>query len=135
MRRIKCITKIITSVWEYKMNLYLWDSCMRWRSSTSMINPLILLIDHHTNLLNSVLGIRCEINTNFFSASSLYLKLYSCWKKKFLLAAFWEWKGFISNRLLLFCETSIFNLFLKLPNNFLGSFPLFLVCFIVSWDP
>ena len=53
-------------MWEYKMNLYLWDSCVRQRSSTSMINPLILFTDHHTNLWNSVLGIWCEINTNFF---------------------------------------------------------------------
>ena len=53
-------------MWEYKMNLYLWDSCVRQRSSTSMINPSILLTDHHTNHLDSVLGIWCQINTNFF---------------------------------------------------------------------
>ena len=62
------------------------------------------------------------------------LRMYRYWKRKFLLAPSWEWKGFVSDRFLLFCETNISNLFLKLRNNFLSSSPLFPVYFIVSWE-
>ena len=108
--------------------------CPRWRSSTSLIDPSILLTDHHTNLLHLVLGIWHEINTFFFLSLHHYLRMYRYWKKKFLLAPSWEWKGFISDRFLLFCETNIYDLFLKLCNNFLGSSLLFPVYFIVSWE-
>ena len=47
----------------------------RWRSSTSLIDPSILLTDHHTNLLHLVLGIWCEINTFFFS---LFVTTWEC---------------------------------------------------------
>ena len=62
------------------------------------------------------------------------LRMYRYWKRKFLLAPSWEWKGFVSDRFLLFCETNISDLFLKLCNNFLGCSLLFPVYFIVSWE-
>ena len=112
------------------MNLYLWDSCgmskMKepykpdWPFNSPHWSP------HKSFTFSS--GNLVWNQHIFFLSLRHYLRMYRYWKRKFLLAPSWEWKGFVSDRFLLFCETNISNLFLKLCNNFL----VLLLCFLCT---
>ena len=123
-------------MWEKKMNLYLWDSCGMSKMK-ELYKPDWPFNSPHWSPHKSFSFSSGNLAWNqhiFFLSLRHYLRMYRYWKRKFLLAPSWEWKGFVSDRFLLFCETNISNLFLKLRNNFLGSSPLFPVYFIVSWE-